>query len=238
MHAAEIAPFLGNRENRLWQATVAVAQAGIEERKPNVRKYFVRTPVPPATGGAQAMMVAGGIGLALALILVLASLSESGYLCLAVLVGVGGLVLLVKGYGEYNAPTLSIQRDLAAAEPKPSDEQMDGGAALRQVRRSRSRLPAPRPPVNWTIWICEPRLVIGPASPTEQAVGKDGIRRSRGTSSSSWSLDMTRISVCSCEWDFVKCIVSNADAFDFRYKDITGLRMAAVARGDARQRDW
>ncbi|RLK24168.1 hypothetical protein DER29_2065 [Micromonospora sp. M71_S20] len=222
VHAAEIAPFLGNRENRLWKATVAVAQAGIEERKPNVRKYFVRTPVPPVTGGPQAMMVAGGIGLAVALILMIASLSESGYLCLAVLVGAGGIVLLVKGFSQYNALTSKYERDLAAAEPKPSDEQMDMWLhfdkfgvldhALRHLDRELDDL------------ICEPQLVIGPASPTEQAVGKDGIRRFSRYKFVILLLGQTRISVFSCEWDFVKCIVSNADAFDFRYKDITGLR--------------
>ncbi|MBQ1072535.1 hypothetical protein KBX06_05035 [Micromonospora sp. C31] len=223
VHAAEIAPFLGNRENRLWKATVAVAQAGIEQRKPNVRKYFVRTPVPPALGGPQAMMIVGGVGLAVALIFMIASLSETGYLCLAVLAGTGGVVLLVKGFARYNTLTSRYERDLAAAEPKPSDEQMDMWLhfdkfgvldhALRHLDRELDDL------------ICEPQLVIGPASPTEQAVGRDGIRRFSRYKFVILLLGPTRISVFSCEWDFVTCIVSNADAFDFRYKDITGLRM-------------
>ncbi|MFG1886772.1 hypothetical protein ACGFIR_02740 [Micromonospora sp. NPDC049051] len=224
VHAAEIAPFLDSRENPLWNDAVAVAKAGIKEREPDVHRYFLRTPDLPATAGPQAIMAAGAAMVALALVLMLASLSTSAYFPLGILVGAGGAVLAVKGFRQYDALMSKYDREMAAVTgPTPDDEQMDRWLhfdkigmldhALRYVDRELDDL------------ICEPQFVLSPALRTEEAVGDDGIRRFSRYKFVILLLGQSRISVFSCEWDFVRCVVSKADAFDFRYRDITALRM-------------
>ncbi|WP_431934758.1 hypothetical protein [Micromonospora sp. RP3T] len=223
VHAAEITPFTESREDPLWQATLAVARAGIEARRPNVHRYFIRTPNPPLLGTAKTMMIIGGVLAGLGLVLLLIALKETALCCLAVPLGIGGAVMLVKGFQEYTSLTSAYQRDLAASQPKPTDEQMDlwlyfdkfgiRDHALRHLDTALDDL------------VCEPQLVIGPASPTQQARGQDGVLRFSRYKIVILLLGQSRISVFSCEWDFIRCIVSNTDAFDFRYRDITGLRM-------------
>ncbi|MGI5215142.1 hypothetical protein [Plantactinospora sp. CA-290183] len=128
VHAAEIAPLVSTQENPLWQAALTMARAGVEARRPNVHKYFVRTPNPPDLTGAQALMVTGGIGVLLAFVLTLVGIADTdsaGLLCLSVPMGIGAVYLLGKGGIRRAALGSAYARALSAAEPKPTDEQMD-----------------------------------------------------------------------------------------------------------------
>ncbi|MBM2620326.1 hypothetical protein JIG36_32915 [Actinoplanes sp. LDG1-06] len=225
-HMPEISPFLESQQDPIWTALLDAAQRSTAERKPNVHKYFLPYPVPPALAGFQVMMVLGGGGALLALILMIVALSSSDYVllsCPAVLLGIGGVVVGAKGaIGYFNASS-AYRRAVEASEPRPTDAQMERwlqldkfallDVALRNLGRPQSDL------------LCEPQMVIGPASPSQRAVGQDRVQRFSRYKIVVLLLTERRMFAYSCEWDFVRCIVSDVDSFDFRYSDITGIRM-------------
>lgn len=225
-HLTEIAPFFDSPGDETWNLIMRSSQRSTQERKPTAHKYFLPIPVPPSLTGPQVMMVLGGIGVFLGFLLLIGAAADqdnSLLVCPAVLVGIGGLVLGVKGALRFFGARSAYARAVAKSEPRPTDGQMDWwlqldkfallDCALRNLDRSLEDL------------ICEPQMVIGPASPSQQAVGQDGVQRFSRYKVVVMLLAKRRVSVYSCEWDFVNCIISNADAFDFRYSDITGIRV-------------
>lgn len=224
-HATELAPFLESPENPLWQAALRVAQSGINERRPNVHKYFIRTPEPPNLTSAQALMIAGACGGLLGLVLTIAGVAGSnsaGLLCLSVPLMAGAVYLAGRGYLRYTREQANYRRAYEAAEPKPTDEQMDKWLTfdrfgiLDHALQTLDR--------NFEGLLREPQIVTGPAERTQQAVGRDGVMRFSRYKFVIMFLGHQRVSVYSCEWDFISAIVSNAETFDCRYSDITGLR--------------
>jgi hypothetical protein len=225
-HLAEIAPFFDAPGDATWNFIMASAQRGTQERQPTAYKYFMPVPVPSALTGLQVMMALGVAGVFLAIIMVAAAAMDQEnalLVCPAVFLGVGGAVLGGKGAAGFFGARSAYAKAVARSEPRPTDAQMDRwlqldkfallDSALRNLDRSLDDL------------ICEPQVVVGPASPSQRAVGRDGVQRFSRYKVVVMMLAKRRVSVYSCEWDFLKCIISNADSFDFRYSDITGIRM-------------
>lgn len=183
-------------------------------------------PVPPSQLGAQIRMALGAAGLVFALVLLIVATSSEDnalLLCPAVLLGLGAAVLGVKGAVAYFGASSAYRDAVARSEPRPSDTEMDRWLqldkfavldnALRSFGRPQSDL------------LCEPQMVIGPASPAQRAVGRDRVQRFSRYKVVVLLLSERRMFAYSCEWDFIRCVISDVDSFDFRYSDITGIRM-------------
>ncbi len=225
-HLAEIAPFLDEPGDPMWRLIMTAAQRSTQERKPNAHKYFITVPSPPPLTSYKIRMALGGIGLLTAFIMFIVSASnqESAPLaCPAILLGIGGAVIGGKAALRFFSARSTYLKAVEDSEPRPTDAQMDWWLQLDKFALLDSAMHnLDRKPGDL---ICEPQMVIGPTSPSQQAIGRDGIQRFSRYKVVVMLLAKRRVSVYSCEWDFVRCIISNADAFDFRYSDITGIRM-------------
>lgn len=219
-HVSEIAPFGASHEDVHWREAVDRARKSVRERRPTVHKYFIPDPLPPDHTKAHVMMITGCGVLLVAMALVaryrgVVPIILTSPLFLLSVATIGG-GLLTKSQRDFR-----YQQALARARPKPTDEDMDRWLDLDRLLIVNYALTSfSRPPSDLLAF---PHMIIGPADNAQHASGRDGVARFSIYKVVVLMLTRHRLSIYTCEWDFINCGPGRAETFDCRYSDVTCL---------------
>ncbi len=184
-----------------------------------VTKYFLESPKKPSYSGPITWMVIGGL---IAVVGLATYNNNSGGASLVCGLGGGlgvGFLALLSYLGRKNAYDAAF----AKTEPKATDEQMD--IWMEQDRKtlmaeSFNKLDLVNDNV---INSHDPLIVIGPVSPTQVALGKDGIVRFSRYSIVIIYLSNYHLAAYNCVWDFVNAKVSEDSTQEYHYQDVVSV---------------
>lgn len=152
--------------------------------------------------------------------------------CIDVLLFLVGWVLLIVGAIQYYNGTVVYKREYEAAEPKPTDEQMDawlGEDLVRIKRESMSKLDLL--PEQVLGEPDDPIMVVGPANGAKWAVGKDDIIRFSLYDILVVYLTSYHLAAYHCTLDLASGTLLGESTQEYHYTDVVAVSTQTASSG-------
>jgi len=199
----------------------------LDSRDVAVTKYFIRTPKPPSYAGNIVMLVLGGLlalgGLVLVIAVGVSGEDVSGVACCAVPGFMGGAVLAgIGGLGLLNTKS-KYKKGYEAAEPKPSDAQMDEWLNQDKERIIPDALVKLGLVPEKVLNLNDPLVVIGPKSSAKFRIGQDGKIRFSAYEIVVIYLTDYHLGAYSCGWDFANGRATSEQTQEYHYADVVSV---------------
>jgi hypothetical protein len=199
-----------------------------EKRETAVQKYFIKSPDEPKYSDTTFFVVVTIGGILSALIGMFNFRDAWGLFCIgAPAVFFAGSAWLTKS-SENKTKRTNYDEAYAKAEPKPSDEQMDGwrnGDLVRIRKQSLSKLDLVPEQVMGDP--NDPIMVVGPSEGARLAVGKDGILRFSGHDIVIVYLTDYHLAAYSCTVNMATGLETKESTQEYHYKDVVSVATQA-----------
>lgn len=197
-----------------------------ESRPTAINKYFRQTPKPPSHSGQIIMLILGGLLVLGGLVSgILAAIDSdfAGALCCTIPGFIGGVVLvIIGGLGILNTKS-QFKRDYEAAEPKPSDAQIDEWFNQDKEKIISAAIDKLGLVLEKILNLDDPLVVIGPKSSAKFRIGQDQNIRFSAYEIVVIYLTDYHLGAYSCGWDFVNGRSTSEQTQEYHYTDVVSV---------------